>query len=781
VSAEPMPLPRRVAAYERVSSEDQRERETIKTQTEELARRLEREPDVQLVERYADDGVSGTIPLAERPAGGRLMRDAARGRFTELWVYKLDRLGRDAVDLLVVRRRFLELGIRVISVVEAEPDLLSYDVQAVVADHARREFLRRSADGLNRAAREGRYCGGMVSYGYRVQGGRQLARFVPDDTVVAAGLTAADVVRLAYRRVGLEGWSCRRVAEELNALGVPPHYARDGRGVRGRRTCGVWRAGRIRNLLVEPIYMGIRKHGRRSGKPDREVIIAAVEPLVSLELWQGAQDGLARNRICAKNTPVRYLLRGVITCGECGLRFVASHGRDAVVWYRCNGRMRDRGPLEGRCRNRSLNADWLEPLIWADIERWLRDPGDLLEELDDDRERGTAAAVALAESLTIQQALAHLDAERAQAQRLAMRGSLTDEELDRELERIEGSRAGLEGRLAALLPSPVVDPVPTETVDLLAKLRQRLDVGLSEVERQHIVELLVSVRVTQETSDGELPRTRVAVRYQFPGAVETRTRTGSSPPQAAPPPGTAARPAPERSPHSPPPMAGEGPPGHRDRTPPVRPGRALPCGPGSPRRARAWGLRLRARDRTPYGAGPGTDVCAAARRRDRAGRQRTRSPSPRGPRPHRAAAGDRESSARATSCRHPAGRPEGGCGPPRGTPREPSGRQPVRARRRGRRVFRRASAARPEGHRGRGCPTPPRAPPRRSVWTMGSTPVTGCTSPVSESSPSRAQSPPDATTWPDATRIPTAIATSYAAPCLRRPAGARLMVMRSRG
>ena len=137
---------RRVATYERVSSEDQRERETIKTQTDELARSLSLQPDVTFVERYADDGVSGTIPLAERPAGGRLMRDAATGRFDELHVYKFDRLGRDAVDLLVVRRRFLELGIRVRSVVEGEPDLLGYDVQAVVADHARRDFLRRSAD-----------------------------------------------------------------------------------------------------------------------------------------------------------------------------------------------------------------------------------------------------------------------------------------------------------------------------------------------------------------------------------------------------------------------------------------------------------------------------------------------------------------------------------------------------------------------------------------------------------------------------------------------------------
>ena len=40
---------RRVATYERVSSEDQRERETIKTQTEQLAISLARQPEIVLV------------------------------------------------------------------------------------------------------------------------------------------------------------------------------------------------------------------------------------------------------------------------------------------------------------------------------------------------------------------------------------------------------------------------------------------------------------------------------------------------------------------------------------------------------------------------------------------------------------------------------------------------------------------------------------------------------------------------------------------------------------
>jgi pimeloyl-ACP methyl ester carboxylesterase len=91
----------------------------------------------------------------------------------------------------VVRRRLDALGIKLVSVVEGQPDLLGYDVQAVVADHYRREFARRSADGMNRAAREGRYCGGIVPLGYRIAGRKQTARLVPDETEIWQGLSAA--------------------------------------------------------------------------------------------------------------------------------------------------------------------------------------------------------------------------------------------------------------------------------------------------------------------------------------------------------------------------------------------------------------------------------------------------------------------------------------------------------------------------------------------------------------------------------------------------------------
>ena len=160
---------KRVATYERVSSEDQRERETIKTQSDALAQRLAHDPTVRLVARFIDDGVSGPTPMGKRPAGRRLLQAAQGREFDELWFYNIKRLGRDGIDLQLLIRQLEPQGIRLMSLLEGEQTGLGFDMQAIIADYDRRQFLRLSADGMNRAAREGRYCGGIVPIGYSVR------------------------------------------------------------------------------------------------------------------------------------------------------------------------------------------------------------------------------------------------------------------------------------------------------------------------------------------------------------------------------------------------------------------------------------------------------------------------------------------------------------------------------------------------------------------------------------------------------------------------------------
>jgi hypothetical protein len=67
----------RIALLLRVSSEEQRERETIEIQREFLQEYC-RLYSLEVVQIYADDGVSGTIPLHERPEGRRRLLEEPR-------------------------------------------------------------------------------------------------------------------------------------------------------------------------------------------------------------------------------------------------------------------------------------------------------------------------------------------------------------------------------------------------------------------------------------------------------------------------------------------------------------------------------------------------------------------------------------------------------------------------------------------------------------------------------------------------------------------------------
>jgi site-specific DNA recombinase len=530
--------PRRVAIYARVSSEDQAERGTVQTQLDELEQRLALEAGVVIVERYVDENVSGMIPMEDRPHGSRLVRDAETGRFSEAWAYKIDRLGRREQDLFRLADLLERAGVGIMTVAEGAPRGITFGMHVLMSAHYRREFLRTTSGGIARAARDGRYTGGVVAYGYRCEGEKEKARIVPDGTLVWEDQSTADVIRRIYRRLGIDAWSCRQVADELNALGVPTHHELMGRGVRGQRTRGLWRPGRVRNMVVNPVYKGDLLFGRRidqrkpwTEKRDHEILAARIAPLVAPELWQAAQETLARNRVCAKNARRVYPLKGVMRCATCGLTYVGSRGRGAVCWYRCNGQLVERGPHPGRCPNPSVRSDLIEEAVWADVERFLRDPGDILDELDGGREQEAARAITEVDSVILGRLIERLAERRRNVLHQAGLGKFSDADIDAELTAIAAEQVDAERRIAALCPADEV--VAPETIDLLGKLRRHLDAGLSDAERQEIVRHLVRLVVHPgEPTHGGRMRPRVVVEYRFPGVVETRTGTGSSPQRA---------------------------------------------------------------------------------------------------------------------------------------------------------------------------------------------------------------------------------------------------------
>ena len=512
----------KTAVYCRVSTDEQRERQTIENQVE-LSTAYCESHELAIAELYRDDGVSGTLPLADRPEGKRLLEDAKSKKFDRLLVKQVDRLGRDALYILNAVYQLEALGIQVISILEpidlsTPQGKFMLTIDSGVAALERDTIIQRSVEGTDRLARQGVWLGGIVPYGYQVVGKDRDARLVvSDEPVPGVGMTKADVVKLMYQMAAHERQTCFAISDRLNALGVPPAYVRDGRQVRrGTRTvatAGIWRASRVRNLITNTTYKGIHQYGRRS-KRRREVIERDMPSIVSVEIWEQAQKVLHDNMILSpRNAKRRHLLRGVIRCGTCGLTYVCSshdYKGKTKTYYRCNGKASGRGLYgqQGRkCPSKNISGA-VEEIVWQDIEGFLRNPGSVLEQLGQRLDHEASEAVQLHDEVTtLRKALQAKQQEGDRVVALYRRGRIEEETLDRQLDEIQREEARLKDQIDGLVARTEATEATQAQLrsadDLLRDLNACLDAPLTWDVKRRLVETLVEgIRVDTVDHDG---------------------------------------------------------------------------------------------------------------------------------------------------------------------------------------------------------------------------------------------------------------------------------------
>ena len=114
---------------------------------------------------YADDGVSVTIPLHERPEGRRLLGDAKEGKSSTVLLYRLDRLGRSLLVTVEAHDRLQALGVALKSATEpidtSNPSgRLIFQMLASFAEYEREAIRERRRAGLHRAFRGGKHTPG---------------------------------------------------------------------------------------------------------------------------------------------------------------------------------------------------------------------------------------------------------------------------------------------------------------------------------------------------------------------------------------------------------------------------------------------------------------------------------------------------------------------------------------------------------------------------------------------------------------------------------------------
>lgn len=145
----------RIFAYARVSTVEQ----LTENQREEIAAAgYAIEP-----LRFIEEKVSGSVQAAQRPGFQKLLERMEPG--DSLIVTKLDRIGRDSIDVQQTVQLFKDRGIRLVVLQLGNLDLtsstgeLTVKVLAAVADFERDLIIERTKAGQERARAEGKHMG----------------------------------------------------------------------------------------------------------------------------------------------------------------------------------------------------------------------------------------------------------------------------------------------------------------------------------------------------------------------------------------------------------------------------------------------------------------------------------------------------------------------------------------------------------------------------------------------------------------------------------------------
>lgn len=156
---------------------------------------------------FREEGISGSIPVAERPAGAEMLEAAKAGDV--IIAAKLDRMFRSALDALQTVAALQKRGVA-LHLIDLGGDVsgngmakMFLTVAAAFAEAERGRIAERIATVKKDQAARGRFLGGAIPFGYRVEDGA----LVEDE----AQQKAIRAMRKLHRR----GLSLRSIAAEI--------------------------------------------------------------------------------------------------------------------------------------------------------------------------------------------------------------------------------------------------------------------------------------------------------------------------------------------------------------------------------------------------------------------------------------------------------------------------------------------------------------------------------------------------------------------------------------
>ncbi len=329
---------KRVAAYCRVSTNYADQKSSYATQIRVYQKMIKQKPEWELVDIFADEGISGTQSQT-RPEFQRMMRMCERREIDLIIVKSMSRFARNVKESLEYVRKLKSLGVGVIFEKEGintlsigdEMLLNTFSAIAQEESQAISQHIRMS---ITKRMESGDYVDSNAPYGFRLID-KRLSVYEPE----------AEIVRMIFQMY-LSGCSTSEIARELTEKKIPTKNGKEK-----------WRSTKIAYMLSNERYVGDCKYQKtfrsttvpfkqmkNRGDEDMYYASGTHDAFIDRETFEKAQALLDKRKSQYSKAPVGlnvYPLTSKIRCAECGAFFRRKVRSGQIKWL-CSRHNEDR-------------------------------------------------------------------------------------------------------------------------------------------------------------------------------------------------------------------------------------------------------------------------------------------------------------------------------------------------------------------------------------------------------------------------------------------------------
>jgi len=370
----------RVAAYCRVSTEQEEQIGSFKNQVEYYTELISNNPDWEMAGIFADEGISGT-GTKKRTGFQNMIQACREGKVDRVITKSISRFARNTADCLHYSRELRDLGISItfekenIDTMAASGELL-FTILSSLAQEESRNISENTQWGIRSRFKQGiPHLNTTTFMGYDKDAEGHLV----------INREQAKVVRRIFKEF-LEGWNSTEIAHHLNEDHIP--------GVTGK---ALWSVVTIQRMLQNEKYKGDllmqkwytvdylnKKQLKNDGTLDQYYVQGAHEAIVSAQEWEAAQEELKRREDLAQNRSMKFVgsatstaFYGRVFCGNCGEHFIRKDwkGNKAAFWKCFNADKKENKTCDMQIVRESdlrlaFTTAWNSIVEHPETERW---------------------------------------------------------------------------------------------------------------------------------------------------------------------------------------------------------------------------------------------------------------------------------------------------------------------------------------------------------------------------------------------------------------------------